>query len=107
VGRLGRQRGRRKPLLVIHRDHRRLGRLGGWYDNAAPKILDYRGLGIRVPCLIISPYAKETSPSQPGYVSHTQYEYGSILKFIEEAFQPAPDRVDFRRVYGHAREQHR
>jgi phospholipase C len=53
---------------------------GGWYDNAPPPQLDYRGLGIRVPCLIISPYAKQ------GYVSHTQYEYGSILKFIEEAF---------------------
>jgi phospholipase C len=59
---------------------------GGWYDNAAPPQLDFRGLGIRVPCLIISPYARQTSPSQPGYVSHTQYEFGSILKFIEEAF---------------------
>ena len=63
---------------------------GGWYDNAAPPEPDYRGLGIRVPCLIISPYARETSPSQPGYVSHTQYEYGSILKFIEEAFNLPP-----------------
>ncbi len=53
---------------------------GGWYDNAPPSQPDYRGLGIRVPCLIISPYAKQ------GYVSSTQYEYGSILKFIEEAF---------------------
>lgn len=51
---------------------------GGFYDNAAPPQLDYRGLGIRVPCLIISPYAKQ------GYVSHVQYEYGSILHFIEE-----------------------
>ncbi len=53
---------------------------GGWYDNAKPPQLDFRGLGIRVPCLIISPYAKR------GFVSHTQYEYGSVLKFIEEAF---------------------
>ena len=58
---------------------------GGWFDNAAPPQLDFRGLAIRVPCLIISPYAKEGSTSQ-GYVSHTQYEFGSILKFIEEAF---------------------
>ena len=63
---------------------------GGWYDNAAPKQLDYRGLGIRVPCLIVSPYAKEMSTSQPGYVSHTQYEFGSILKFIEEAYNLKP-----------------
>ncbi len=53
---------------------------GGFFDNAPPPQLDYRGLGIRVPCLIISPYAKQ------GYVSHVQYEYGSILRFIEEVY---------------------
>jgi phospholipase C len=53
---------------------------GGWYDSAAPPQRDFRGLGIRVPCLIISPYAKR------GYVSHTTYEFASILKFIEETF---------------------
>jgi phospholipase C len=58
---------------------------GGWYDNAPPPQLDYRGLGIRVPCLIISPYAKK-GKSHQGFVSHTQYEYGSILKFVEQAF---------------------
>lgn len=58
---------------------------GGFYDNAAPPQLDFRGLGIRIPCIIISPYAKE-GPSGPGYVSHTQYETASILKFIEQVF---------------------
>ncbi len=58
---------------------------GGWYDNAPPPQLDYRGLGIRVPCLIISPYAKK-GKGHYGFVSHTQYEYGSILKFIEQVF---------------------
>ena len=53
---------------------------GGWYDNAPPPQLDYRGLGMRVPCLIIGPYARA------GYVSHTTYEFSSVLKFIEEAF---------------------
>jgi phospholipase C len=53
---------------------------GGWYDNVPPPQLDFRGLGIRVPCIVISPYART------GYVSHTQYEYGSILKFVEEVF---------------------
>jgi phospholipase C len=57
---------------------------GGWYDNAAPPQLDYRGLGVRVPCLIISPYAKTN------YVSHVQYEYGSILHFIEEVYGLGP-----------------
>jgi phospholipase C len=53
---------------------------GGYYDNAPPKQLDYVGLGIRVPCIIISPYARTA------YVSHTRYEFGSILKFLEETF---------------------
>ncbi|HEX4013878.1 MAG TPA: alkaline phosphatase family protein [Candidatus Cybelea sp.] len=53
---------------------------GGWYDNVKPPQLDYRGLGFRVPCLIISPYAKT------GFVDDTQYEYASILKFIEEVY---------------------
>jgi phospholipase C len=53
---------------------------GGWYDNVPPPQLDFRGLGIRVPCLIISPYAKKH------YVSHTQYEFGSVLRFVEQVF---------------------
>jgi phospholipase C len=58
---------------------------GGWFDNAPPPQLDFRGLAERVPCLIISPYAKR-GPLQGGYISTTQYEFGSILKFIEETF---------------------
>ena len=50
---------------------------GGWYDHAPPSLVNYDGLGIRVPLLIVSAYAKE------GYVSHVRYEHGSILKFIE------------------------
>jgi len=53
---------------------------GGWYDNVPPPQLDFRGLGIRVPCIVISPFAKAR------YVSHTQYEFGSVLKLIEEIF---------------------
>ncbi|MGA9273996.1 MAG: alkaline phosphatase family protein, partial [Candidatus Cybelea sp.] len=54
---------------------------GGWYDSVAPPQLGFVGLGIRVPCIIISPYAKA------GYVSHTQYEFGSVLRLIEETFK--------------------
>jgi phospholipase C len=50
---------------------------GGLYDHLPPPQLDYEGLGMRVPMLVISPYARK------GYVSHTQYEFGSILAFIE------------------------
>jgi phospholipase C len=57
---------------------------GGWYDNARPPQLDFAGLGIRVGCIIISPYARS------GYVAHTQYEFGSVLRFIEETFGLAP-----------------
>jgi phospholipase C len=53
---------------------------GGWYDSVPPPQVDFRGLGERVPCIIISPYARA------GYVSHTRYEFGSVLKFVEEAF---------------------
>jgi len=53
---------------------------GGFYDHVPPPQLDYVGLGFRVPMIIVSPYAKK------GYVAHTQYEFGSILKFIESTF---------------------
>ena len=53
---------------------------GGWYDHVPPQSLDAYGLGFRVPLLVISPYAK------PGYVSHVQHEFGSILHFTEETF---------------------
>jgi hypothetical protein len=50
---------------------------GGWYDHVPPPQVDAYGFGFRVPCLIISPYAKE------GFIDHTQAEFASILKFIE------------------------
>jgi phospholipase C len=51
---------------------------GGLYDHVPPPQLGYGGLGFRVPMLVISPYARR------GYVSHTQYEFASILKFAED-----------------------
>ena len=57
---------------------------GGFYDNAPPPFIDkWGGLGFRVGMLLVSPYARESGSSQPGYISHTQYEFGSILKLIE------------------------
>ena len=53
---------------------------GGWYDHVPPPQLDYAGLGFRVPMIVVSPYAKS------GYVSHTQYEFGSIIRFVEDTF---------------------
>jgi phospholipase C len=57
---------------------------GGWYDHVPPPYVDYDGLGFRVPLLVVSPYAKR------GYVSHVQYEHGSILRFIEDQFGLEP-----------------
>jgi len=51
---------------------------GGLYDNLSPPQLGFGGLGFRVPALVISSYAKQ------GYISQTQYEFGSILKYVEK-----------------------
>ena len=51
---------------------------GGFYDHVPPVRLDDFGLGIRVPAMIISPYARS------GYVDHTMYEFSSVLRFIED-----------------------
>jgi len=59
---------------------------GGWYDDAVPPHRDFRGLGIRVPLVVISPYARIAPGAKAGYVSHTQYESASILKLVEEIF---------------------
>ena len=53
---------------------------GGWYDDVAPQLVDYDGLGMRLPLLVVSPYAKR------GYISHVHYEHGSILRFVEDLF---------------------
>ncbi len=57
---------------------------GGWYDSVPPPYVDYDGLGIRVPLIVISPYAKKN------YISRARYEHGSILRFIEERYGLAP-----------------
>jgi phospholipase C len=65
---------------------------GGFYDHVAPRQYTgvQGGLGFRVPMLALSPYAVEGSSGQGGYVSHTQYEYGSILKYIEQNWNLSP-----------------
>lgn len=63
---------------------------GGFFDHVAPPTVDAFGLGPRVPLIIISPYARLGTNGQPGYVSHTQYEFSSVLKFIEELYGLPP-----------------
>jgi len=50
---------------------------GGFYDHVPPPTVDHVGLGPRVPMIVLSPYVKE------GIVSHTMYEFASILQLIE------------------------
>jgi phospholipase C len=68
---------------------------GGWYDNVPPpqspsfgghfRRGDFRGLGIRVPMLIVSPFTFRLGAKGRNVV-HTRYEFGSILKFVEEVY---------------------
>jgi len=52
---------------------------GGWYDHVPPPgKRSYGGLGFRVPLIVVSPFAKA------GYVSHNDYEFGSIVRFVED-----------------------
>jgi len=51
---------------------------GGWYDHVAPPQVDEYGYGMRVPGIMVGPYARR------GYVDSTVLDYTSILKFIED-----------------------
>jgi len=53
---------------------------GGFYDHVAPPTIDKNGYGLRVPGLVISPYAKS------GYVDHQTLSFDAYLKFIEDDF---------------------
>ena len=61
---------------------------GGWYDHVPPPQVLVNCAqwgcgyvyGFRVPLIVVSPYAKAQ------YISHTQHDFGSILKFVETTF---------------------
>ena len=53
---------------------------GGFYDHVIPPAVDQNGYGLRVPGLVISPYARR------GYVDHQTYSSDAYLKFIEDDF---------------------
>jgi phospholipase C len=57
---------------------------GGRWDHVPPPPGDRWGPGIRVPAIIVSPYAKRS------FVDHTTYETISILKLIETRWNLAP-----------------
>ena len=53
---------------------------GGFYDHVVPPYVDELGYGIRVPALVISPYAKK------GFIDHQILSHDAYLKFIEDVF---------------------
>jgi phospholipase C len=53
---------------------------GGFYDHVLPPRVDVAGYGIRVPSLVISPYAKRH------YIDHQVLSFDAYLKFIEDDF---------------------
>ena len=57
---------------------------GGFYDHVPPPQVDKYGYGFRVPCLVISPYAKA------GFVDSTVYDHTSILRFVEDRYGLSP-----------------
>jgi phospholipase C len=64
----------RCAIIITYDDY------GGFYDHVAPPQLDALGCGFRVPCIIISPYAKK------GFIDHTPLEHSSLCKFAETLF---------------------
>ncbi len=53
---------------------------GGFYDHVVPPVVDENGYGLRVPGIVISPYAKR------GYVDHQTLSFDAYVKFIEDDF---------------------
>jgi phospholipase C len=53
---------------------------GGFYDHVRPPVVDQNGYGIRVPGILISPWARE------GYVDHQTLSSDAYLKLIEALF---------------------
>lgn len=76
----------RSAIFVVYDDW------GGFGDHVIPPVVEETQLfgrqpiryGYRVPCLVISPYAR------PGYISHALYSHVSILKFCETLFDLPP-----------------
>lgn len=53
---------------------------GGFYDRVVPPTVDQNGYGLRVPAMVISPYARH------GYIDHQTLSFDAYAKFIEDDF---------------------
>jgi phospholipase C len=57
---------------------------GGQWDHVAPPRRDRWGPGTRVPLIAVGPGVRQ------GYVDHTPYDFGSVLRTIEVRFGASP-----------------
>ncbi|MET0383132.1 MAG: acid phosphatase [Burkholderiaceae bacterium] len=69
----------RHMLIVVTYDEN-----GGQWDEVAPPKGDLLGPGTRVPAVVVSPFARR------GYVDHTQYDTGSVARFLTHRFSLSP-----------------
>jgi phospholipase C len=53
---------------------------GGFYDHVLPPRVDQNGYGLRVPGIVISPYARQ------GVIDHQTLTHDAYNKFIEDDF---------------------
>ena len=53
---------------------------GGFYDHVTPPNVDTNGYGLRVPGIVISPFAKK------GFIDHQTLSFDAYVKFIEDDF---------------------
>ena len=53
---------------------------GGFYDHVVPPRVDRNGYGLRVPAIVISPYARR------GFIDHQVLSFDAYDKFIEDDF---------------------
>ena len=53
---------------------------GGFFDHVPPPVVDRNGYGLRVPALVISPYARR------GFIDHQILSSDAYAKFIEDDF---------------------
>ncbi|HEY6397127.1 MAG TPA: alkaline phosphatase family protein [Solirubrobacteraceae bacterium] len=53
---------------------------GGFFDHVRPPVVDQNGYGLRVPGLLISPYART------GMIDHQTLSFDAYAKFIEDVF---------------------
>jgi phospholipase C len=53
---------------------------GGFYDHVLPPKISDSGYGLRVPALVISPYARK------GFIDHQTLSFDAYIKFIEDDF---------------------